>query len=459
MNPPSSSAQKLLLALAPGVLLASCAVAPSTAERQARAQVASLGTSYRPASKKPALPVLTAESPLADYVRFALLNHPQVEAAYDEWRASVAAIAPARALPDPQFTFQADVADTLMSFMPGLMFDFVSSGKRDAMAREAAASSGIYYRSFVSSVLATATEARKAWIDLAFVDESIRLGEAASGSLEESGALASANYATGQGMITLEAQVRLANDIAKVRTEIDSLGDRRTAARARFKSALGLAPTEADPAWPQATLVPTTLPSEDELWRRAQTSNPELGQMRAMVEMTLASVEVARKAGTPDFSLGAMVDLIDTAADPRMIRPVASVTLPIWREKIAANIAAATARNQAASARLSAEQLNLAAELAQMLYMVRESDRMIAYMDGTALPNLDRVIASVEASYQTGMSGPAMIPETRLMALNMRRERVAALRERETAATDLMLLTADVIPPGEPLLAAAPTTP
>jgi hypothetical protein len=50
------------------------------------------------------------------------------------------------------------------------------------------------------------------------------------------------------------------------------------------------------------------------------------------------------------------------------------------------------------------------------------------------------------------MSGPAMIPETRLMALNMRRERVAALRERETAATDLMLLTADVAPPGEPLL-------
>jgi outer membrane protein TolC len=456
MNLLSPSAQKLLLALASGVLLASCAVAPPAAERQARAQVASLGTSYRPASQKPALPVLTAESPLADYVRFALLNHPQVEAAYDEWRASVAAIAPARALPDPQFTFQADIADTLMSFMPGLMFDFMTPGKRAAMAREAAASSGIYYRNFVSAVLAAAADARKAWIDLAFVDESIRLGEAAAGSIGQSEDLANADYATGRGMSTLEAQVRLANEIAKVRSEIDSLGDRRTAARARFKSALGLAPTEADPAWPQATLVPTTLPSEDELWRRAQTSNPELGQMRAMVEMTLASVEVARKAGTPDFSLGAMVDL---KANPLMIRPTATATLPIWREKIAANIAAATARNQAASARLGAEQLNLAAELAQMLYMVRESDRMIAYLDGTALPNLDRIIASAEASYQTGMSGPAMIPETRLMALNMRRERVAALRERETAATDLMLLTADVVPPGEPLLATPSTTP
>ncbi len=88
-----------------------------------------------------------------------------------------------------------------------------------------------------------------------------------------------------------------------------------------------------------------------------------------------------------------------------------------------------------------------------MLYMIRESDRMIAYLDGTALPNIDRIIASAEATYQTGMSGPAMIPDTRLMALNMRLERLAALREREIAATDLQVMTADVVPADSPLLA------
>lgn len=175
MNPLSSSAPKLLLVLALGVLLTSCAIAPSASEKQARTQVAQFGTSYRPAGGKPVLPNLTSDSALADYVRFAVLNHPQVEATYDEWQASVAAIAPARALPDPQFTFQADIVNTLTSFMPGLMFDFMTQGKRDAMAREAAASSRVYYRSFVSAVLATAADARKAWIDLAFVDESIRL--------------------------------------------------------------------------------------------------------------------------------------------------------------------------------------------------------------------------------------------------------------------------------------------
>ncbi len=413
----------------------------------ADARLARLGGTYRPAGAKPVLPVLTPDSAPADYVRFAVLNHPSVEAAYDDWRASVAAIAPARALPDPQFTFQADVWDTLMSFMPGLMFDFMAAEKRGAMAREAASESTVQYRTFVASVLTTAAEARKAWIELVVVDESIRLREASLASLGQSSALADADYATGRGMATFEAQVRLANEIAKARTDLETLVDRRAAARTLLKSALGLAPADPDPAWPKAALAATAIPSGDELWRRAQASNPELGRMRAMVEMAVAGVEVARKAAAPDFSLGAMANLVNSQPDPRMIRPVASVTLPIWREKIAANIAAAKGRSEAADARERAEVLTMAAELAQMLETVRESDRMIAFVDRTGLPNLGRMIASAEAGYQTGISGPTTIVETRLMEIDMGSERIAALREREMAATDLALLTADIAPP------------
>jgi outer membrane protein TolC len=453
MNSLRSTVLRLISALALGAFLSSCTVAPSAVERQARAQISQIGDVIRPAAPKPSLPVLNPDSSLSDYVLFGVLNHPRVEAAYHEWRASVAAIAPARALPDPQFTFQADVTDTLMSFMPGLMFDFMTPGKRAAMANEAASASRVAYRTYVATVLEVATGVRKAWLELAYVDEALRLRDSALGALDQAAAMAGADYVTGRGMGTLEIQVRLANDVAKVRSELGALGDRRVAGRTRLKSALGLTTSDIDPAWPQATLAPTVLPSEDELWRRAQAANPDLGRMRAMVEMAIVGVEVARKAGTPDFTIGAMVDL---KADPLMIRPTATVTLPIWREKIRANIAAAEARRDAAAARVSAEQLNVAAELAQMLYMVRESDRMIAYIDTTALPNYERAIASIEAGYQAGMTGPGMIPETRVMALAMRLERATALRDRENAVTDLMLMTADIAPAGAPLLAESP---
>ena len=57
------------------------------------------------------LPELTADSSLSNYLAFALLNSPAVEAAYYDWAASVENITVARSLPDPQITFQADIMD------------------------------------------------------------------------------------------------------------------------------------------------------------------------------------------------------------------------------------------------------------------------------------------------------------------------------------------------------------
>ena len=433
-------------------LFAGCNGAPLAVEKSARQRSNEIGNILRPKQAMPALQELAADSTPQDYLRYALLKHPAVAATFYDWRASVEAITPARSLPDPKLTFQADISDTLMSFMPGIMFDFMTRGKRAAMGREVAAASEVAYRNYVTTVLRTSAAVRKAWIELAYVDEALRLREVSIGAINQSAAINVAEYSTGRGMATLETQVLFLNQTAQLRATIAALEDRRTAAQARFKSALGLASDETDPPWPHIALTPTPLPSEAELWRSAKALNPELASMQAMVEMTVAGVEVAQKTRTPDFSIGAMVDL---KANPLMVRPTGTLTLPLWRDKIAATIAAAEARRDAAVERLNAEQLNLAAELAQMLYMVRESERMIAYLETIALPNLDQIIASIEAAYQSGMSGPGMIPQTRLMALGMRLERLDALRQREDAATDLLLMVADVAPAGTPLLAAA----
>jgi cobalt-zinc-cadmium efflux system outer membrane protein len=237
-----------------------------------------------------------------------------------------------------------------------------------------------------------------------------------------------------------------------MRSELAVLHDRRAAARTRFKSALGLGPTDADPAWPVASLARSVLLSEEELWSRARAANPEIASMQAMVDMAVSSVAVAGKSRTPDFTIGGMVDL---KASPLMFRPTATLTLPIWREKIAATIGAAEARRDAAVARLDAERLNVAAELAQMIYMVRESDLMIEYIDATALPNIERILASVEAGYQSGMGRAGEIPATRLMALDMQLERLGALRQREDAISDLSLMIANVSPGLGPVVAEA----
>jgi len=437
------------------MLLLSGCVSASPKEQSARERLQQTGDLLQLPSSRPAQPAPDADAPLTDYARYAVLRHPAVIAAWHDWRAAVAAIAPARALPDPQLTFEADITDTLMTLMPGLMFDFMTPGKRTAMAAEMTAGSEVAYRNFADTVLRTAADVRRAWVELAYAREAGGLYQAAIGNLEQGLALSNARYTTTGMMASLEPQVRLQNQIAEHHSHHQAITDRIAAARARFKSALGLLPTDPDPAWPDAALTVTPLPSEEELWQRTLASNPGLARMRAMVEMTVASVAVARKSGTPDFTLGLMTDV---KADPLMFRPTATVSLPVWREKIAATIAAAEARRDAAAARVTADQLTMAAELARMLYMVRESDRMLTYIDNTALPNLTRMSAIAEAGYQSGAGEAGMITDARHMATLMRLERLAALRERETAVTDLLLMTADAGPAGLPLLSnSAPT--
>ena len=110
-----------LFALAAIVLLASCKGIPTKGEKAAREQMKEVTGGYRPNGQKPALPVLRSDSSLSNFLAYAMLNQPSVEAAYYDWAASVERITEARSFPDPAFAFQMDVQKVVTSVMPGLM--------------------------------------------------------------------------------------------------------------------------------------------------------------------------------------------------------------------------------------------------------------------------------------------------------------------------------------------------
>ena len=57
---------------------------------------------------------------LADLLREAEKNNPQIEVARQGWQAARQVPTQVSTLPDPQFTFEADITNTLMTFMPGM---------------------------------------------------------------------------------------------------------------------------------------------------------------------------------------------------------------------------------------------------------------------------------------------------------------------------------------------------
>jgi cobalt-zinc-cadmium efflux system outer membrane protein len=78
----------------------------------------------------------------------------------------------------------------------------------------------------------------------------------------------------------------------------------------------------------------------------------------------------------PDFSAGLQAEVYS----PPFYWPQASMTLPVWRDKIAAQIAAAQADKHAAEARLSSGQITMTVDFAMKTYEYREVTRDLALL-------------------------------------------------------------------------------
>jgi hypothetical protein len=164
-----------VLGIALAYLLAGCRGTLVEGEKEAREQAQQVTEQYRPDGQKPPLPVLGPDSALSDYLTYALLNQPRVEAAYFDWLASVERITVQRSLPDPQLTFQMDIQDVVTSIMPGLMMSFPGAGKLRAAGGVAAAESQAKYYAFKTASLESAYQLKRAYYQLYFLDEKIRV--------------------------------------------------------------------------------------------------------------------------------------------------------------------------------------------------------------------------------------------------------------------------------------------
>ena len=425
------------------LLLAGCATPAEKAEQRALQQVAE---QYRPHGGKPALPQLTTNAPLSVFLTFALLNHPDVEAAYFDWAAAVARITSAGAPPDPRLTFQMDIQSIVTSLMPGLMFDFPGPGKLRAQANMAAAESAGKYYAFETRVLAAAFGVKKAYYQLFFLTEKTAVNRATLGVLGDVEAIARQRNAVGQA--TLQDVLRAQMEQERLRTEIANLEDSQQPLAAQFKAALGLPAEAPEPPLPARFETTPLAVAPSNLLAAAYAHNPRLKAMAAEIARAEAALQLAAKAGVPDFSAGLESDLKMT---PLLFRPQASMTLPIWRGKIRAQLVEAQALKGAAQARFTSEQLALAVELAEKSYMLREADRNLTLTQDALLPRARLALEAARAGYLSNQSSFVDLTDAWRAVLAAELDTIMAHTQRELVLAELDLLVLGTAPEGAPM--------
>jgi outer membrane protein TolC len=358
-----------------------------------------------------------------------------VEAAYFDWLASVERITVQRSLPDPQITFQMDIQQVVTSLMPGLMMSFPGMGKLRAAGEVAAAASQGGYFAFKAASLASAYQVKSTYYRLYFLEEKIRVNRENLSLLQDLERLARSQNEVGKA--TLQDVLRAQIEQERLNNELLNLDDSRGPLLAQWQAALGLGPNEPAPPVPaQFESTPLDVPA-DKWLEQALAENTRLKAMAADVHAAEAAIRLAYKARMPDTSIGFMADV---KMNPVVYRPWGTVSIPLWRDKLAAQVAEAQASKQAGEARLTDEQINLAVDVAERAFVYRQTTRNLTLLQRVLLPKQRQSLEAARSAYLAAQVDFLNLAEAEQTLLRFNLDEVEARTQRELSLAELSLI-------------------
>ena len=139
--------------------------------------------------------------------------------------------------------------------------------------------------------------------------------------------------------------------------------------------------------------------------------------------------------------------MADLKTSPVLYRPTGTISLPVWRDKIAAQIAEAQAVKQVAQARLSEEQIALAVSVAEKSFTFREVSRNLALLNQQLLPKARKSLEVARNGYLSGQIDFFNLTDSERTLLSIELDAVEAATQRELVLAELTLIVQGM-PPG-----------
>lgn len=389
------------------------------------------------------LPVLDDDAELDDYLRYAALENPGLEAMFQDWKAAVERMPQVSALPDPRFTYgyylgEVETRVGPMQHSLALSQTFPWFGKlqdrEDAAARHANAA----YERFEAARLALSLRVERAYNELFFLKRSIDIISDNIELLQQFERVARTRY-----------RVAAAGhpDIIKIQVELGTLEDRLRQLRdlrdpytARLNAALNR-PPEASVPWPPAVSEREVSVDDATLLAALSERNPELLALQEEIERERINAEIARKDGYPDFTVGLAYTVIGERNDVSLdengddaVLGTLSVNIPIWREKYDAGVREAMARRLAAAGRRGEAANRLASELQEALFEHEDARRRVALYRDTLIPKATESLQASLSSFEQGQSDYLDLVDTQRTLLEFQLAIERALVDRATSA-------------------------
>jgi outer membrane protein TolC len=396
------------------------------------------------------LPNLTESSGLSDYLSYAALNNPGLEAAFNRWKAALERIPQVKALPDPRFNYLYYVQEVETRVGPqrhglGIAQAFPWFGKlklRGDVATEAAHAARKRYEVVKLKLF---FEVKDAYYEYYYLAKSVEIAKENIALVRHMESIARSRYKTAAG--SHPDVVRAQVETGKLEDRYQTLLDLRQPVVARLNAALNR-PAEAEIPWPGEITIEDVNVVDVELLGQLVAENPELQALDFEISRNKRAIELDKKDYSPDFNLG--LNFVDTDSSPVGSPPddgkdpviaMISLNLPLWRDKYGAGVREAKARFYAARQDKTERANSLSSELKLASYRFRDAERKIDLYGDALLPKARESLKVTESGYlaTTGTFTDLIDAQRVFLEFALAYERALADRAQSLAKLEILV--------------------
>src|SRR6266446_3828389 len=387
---------------------------------------------------------------LAELLRQAEQNNPQIQAARQGWKAAQQVPTQVSTLPDPQFQIQqfsvgsprpfAGYTNSDFAYIGlGVSQDFPYPGKLRLKGEIARRDADVVQQQYESERRSILAGVKSAYFQLAYLSKTLGILESDGELLQQVEKAADARYRSGMGnqQELLRAQVeqtKLLREITMHHLEVAKLQAQIKQLLKRPQSSPDIEPSE---------LPETPLPyTFEELLSATKAQNPEISAAEKMVERQKLQVDLARKDFYPDFN----VQYTWQRTDPTQFRAYYMLTfgvrVPIYRSrKQRPELAQAEAELSRSHSELEVQSQQAAAELKVQYETAQKTTELLRIYREGLLPQARAGFHAGIAAYQNNRQDFQALLASFLDVLHLDEEYWKSIAERETALARLEQLT------------------
>ncbi len=444
-----------------------------------------------PAAAEP--PRLDEDSSLPDYLAYAALHNPGLEAAFNRWKASLERVPQVRALPDPKFNYAYFIREVETRVGPqkqrfGLSQTFPWFGKLELRGDVAAQAAQAAHQRYEAAKLKLFHQVKTAYYEYYYLARAVDVMEAARDLVTYLERVARTKYKVGEAQHAdvIRAQVEL----GKLEDRLRSLRGLRAPIVARLNAAMNR-PADAEVPWPKSLPEERIALGDAELLSWLREANPELKALEFEILKQRRAIDLAKKDYFPDITVGVDFTDVGDAVEPNpqgLKAPFArrsaarilqgqgdfvdatnmlqsalpgegpgdsgqdawmlwmSLNIPIWYEKYSAGEREARARYHAALQSKTDRENTLVSQVKMALYYYRDAERKTGLYRDTLIPKADESLKATETAFRADRATFLDLIDAERVLLEFQLSYERARADRAQRLAELEMLVGKVIP-------------